>query len=95
MYELEVTHEEVPFVISLTLVLALLLGAVGVAGQDQFAGVKITVLTFDGPQVAEPLQRHAPEFQALTGQEVTVVTVPFADLYQTILTRPGDWHLQL
>jgi len=74
------------FVISLALVLALLLGVVGVAGQDQFAGVKITVLTFDGPQVAEPLQRHAPEFKDLTGAEVTVVTVPFADLYQTILT---------
>ena len=74
------------FVISLTLVMALLLGAGGAAGQDQFAGVKITVLTFDGPQVAEPLQRHAPEFKDLTGAEVTVVTVPFADLYQTILT---------
>jgi multiple sugar transport system substrate-binding protein len=73
------------FVISLTVVVALLLGAASVAGQDQFAGVSITVLTFDGPQVAEPLQRHAPEFEALTGAEVNVVTVPFADLYQTIL----------
>ena len=52
----------------------------------QFDGVKITVLTFDGPQVAEPLQRHAPEFKDLTGAQVDVVTVPFADLYGKILT---------
>ena len=50
-----------------------------------YDGVKINVLTFTGPQIAEPLQRRAPDFKALTGADVSVVTVPFADLYQTIL----------
>ncbi|MDX1995495.1 MAG: extracellular solute-binding protein [bacterium] len=75
------------------LVLALLaviltLGSVSlVTAQDQpFAGVTIDIVTFTGPQIAEPLQRRAPEFQELTGATVNVVTVPFADLYQTILT---------
>lgn len=57
-----------------------------VAAQDQYAGVTIDVLTFTGPQIAEPLQRHAPEFAEMTGATINVVTVPFADLYQTILT---------
>jgi multiple sugar transport system substrate-binding protein len=55
------------------------------AGQ-QFAGVTVNVLTFTGPQIAEPLQRHAPEFSKLTGADIKVVTVPFSDLYQKILT---------
>jgi multiple sugar transport system substrate-binding protein len=64
-----------------------LLGASLTTAQDQpFAGVTIDVLTFTGPQIAEPLQRRAPDFQALTGATVNVVTVPFSDLYQTILT---------
>lgn len=55
--------------------------------QDQpYAGVVIDVLTFTGPQIAEPLQRRAPDFAALTGATINVVTVPFGDLYQTILT---------
>src|SRR5204863_1226144 len=44
------------------------------------------VLTFTGPQIAEPLQRHAPEFAAKTGAKINVVTVPFSDLYQKALT---------
>jgi multiple sugar transport system substrate-binding protein len=55
------------------------------AAQD-FTGVEVNVLTFTGPQIAEPLQRHAPEFAAKTGAKINVVTVPFSDLYQKILT---------
>jgi multiple sugar transport system substrate-binding protein len=51
-----------------------------------YAGVEVNVLTFTGPQIAEPLQRRAPNFEALTGAKVNVITVPFADLYQQILT---------
>ncbi len=43
-------------------------------------------MTFTGPQIAEPLQRHAKEFEAATGAKVNVTTVPFSDLYQKILT---------
>jgi len=51
-----------------------------------FEGVEVNVLTFTGPQIAEPLQRRAPDFQALTGAQVNVIIVPFSDLYQKILT---------
>jgi len=56
------------------------------AQAKQFDGVTFNILTFTGPQIAEPLQRHAPEFAKATGATVNVVTVPFADLYQKILT---------
>jgi multiple sugar transport system substrate-binding protein len=55
------------------------------SGQN-FAGVSVTVLTFTGPQIAEPLQRRAPDFAKLTGADIKVVTVPFNELYQKILT---------
>lgn len=54
--------------------------------QGKYDGVKINLITFTGPQIAEPLQRRAPEFKKLTGADVNVITVPFSDLYQTILT---------
>jgi multiple sugar transport system substrate-binding protein len=60
-------------------------GSPPAAGQN-FAGVTITILTFTGPQIAEPLQRHAPEFEKLTGAKVNVATVPFNELYQKVLT---------
>ncbi len=56
------------------------------AASQNFTGVSVNVLTFTGPQIAEPLQRHAPEFNKLTGANVTVTTVPFSDLYTKILT---------
>src|SRR5437868_1733778 len=78
-------------ILLLTLVVVLVMSLVGgfsvaAAQGKQFDGVEITLLTFDGPQIAEPLQRHAPEFQELTGAKVNVVTVPNANLYQTMLT---------
>ena len=51
-----------------------------------FEGVEINVLTFTGPQIAEPLQRRGPDFTELTGAKVNVSTVPFAELYQKLLT---------
>lgn len=58
--------------------------AAGATGD--FAGVEINVLTFTGPQIAEPLQRRGKEFSEQTGAQVNVTTVPFSDLYQKILT---------
>ena len=43
-------------------------------------------MTFTGPQIAEPLQRRGPEFERLTGAKIAVITVPFSDLYQKLLT---------
>jgi len=56
------------------------------ATPQSFAGVTVNLLTFTGPQVAEPLQRRAPDFEALTGAKINIVTVPNSDLYQTMLT---------
>ncbi|MBI5929217.1 MAG: extracellular solute-binding protein [Chloroflexi bacterium] len=57
------------------------------AAQDKpFEGVTVELLTFTGPQVAEPLQRRAPDFAELTGAKVNITTVPNSDLYQTMLT---------
>lgn len=65
--------------------------AVTLAASTAFAagkydGVKVNIMTFTGPQIAEPLQRRAPEFKELTGAEINVVTVPFSDLYTKLLT---------
>jgi len=73
----------------LLVVLAALVFALPGSAQAQakpFDGVSVTVLTFTGPQVAEPLQRRAPDFNKLTGANVSVVTVPNADLYNKMLT---------
>ncbi|WP_295406310.1 extracellular solute-binding protein [Meiothermus sp.] len=56
------------------------------AQQGRFQGVSINVLTFTGPQIAEPLRRHAAAFERATGARVNVTVVPFSDLYQQILT---------
>jgi multiple sugar transport system substrate-binding protein len=66
------------------------------ASSRPFDGVTVNVLTFTGPQIAEPLQRRAPEFQRLAGARINVVTVPFSDLYQKVLTdmatRTNSFH---
>ncbi len=51
-----------------------------------YAGQTVNILTFTGPQIAEPLQRRGPDFEKLTGAHINVITVPFADLYQKVLT---------
>jgi multiple sugar transport system substrate-binding protein len=56
------------------------------ATAGQYDGVTINVVTFTGPQIAEPLQRRAPDFQKLTGAKVNVITVPFSDFYNKLLT---------
>ena len=64
------------------------LAALAPAAAAEFDGVTINVMTFTGPQSAEPLQRRAPDFENATGAKVNVITVPFPDLYQKLLT---DW----
>jgi len=55
------------------------------AGGKQFEGVTVHLLTFNGPQIAEPLQRRAPDFQALTGATINVDAVGFQDIYDKAL----------
>ncbi|MDJ1174533.1 ABC transporter substrate-binding protein [Roseofilum capinflatum] len=52
---------------------------------QNFEGVTLTVLTEVGPTIYEPLNRRAPDFERLTGVNINIVTVPFGQLYQTIL----------
>ena len=56
------------------------------SSNNQFAGTTVRIVTFTGPQIAEPLQRRAPDFEKATGAKVNVITVPFSDLYQKVLT---------
>jgi multiple sugar transport system substrate-binding protein len=50
------------------------------------SGITIDVLTFTGPQIAEPMQRRGAEFAEKTGIQVNVTVVPFSDLYQKMLS---------
>jgi len=56
------------------------------ASLGNFSGITVNIVTFTGPQIAEPLQRHAPEFEQATGAKINIITVPFSDLYNKILT---------
>ena len=51
----------------------------------KFKGVSVNLLTFNGPQVAEPLQRRAPDWEQLTGGHVNVVAVGFQTIYDKAL----------
>ena len=67
-------------------VLALSVVGSQATAQMKYDGVVVNVMTFTGPQIAEPLQRRAPDFKKLTGATINVVTVPFSDLYTKLLT---------
>ena len=58
----------------------------GTSSNQPYSGTTIRVVTFTGPQIAEPLQRRAPDFEKATGAKVQIITVPFSDLYQKLLT---------
>ncbi len=76
--------------LGVALTVSALYAAFGLAGpaaaQGKFDGVTVNVVTFTGPQIAEPLQRRAPDFKKLTGATINVITVPFSDLYNKLLT---------
>ncbi len=77
------------FVLFIVTVLSFtLLWTAGQASAAKYDGVTVNVMTFTGPQIAEPLQRRAPEFKKMTGATINVITVPFSDLYTKLLT---DW----
>ncbi len=48
-------------------------------------GVTVSLLTFNGPQVAEPLQRREPAYECKTGNKVNVDAVGFQDIYDLAL----------
>ena len=48
--------------------------------QKPFDGITVNVVTFTGPQIAEPLQRRAPAFGQLTGAKIT--HIPYRNIAQ-------------
>lgn len=56
----------------------------GGAGRLQ-EGVTLHILTYEGPQIVEPIERRATEFHARTGVEIQVTRAPFRELYQAML----------
>lgn len=57
----------------------------------EFDGVTVNILTQTGPAISGPMQARAPEFEKMTGAKINVITVPFSDIYQKLLT---DWTTQ-
>ncbi len=74
-----------------------LLGATAMAGvttlassaQAQHEGVTVNLLTRPGPVIAGRLEQRGEEFKEMTGATINVATVPFADLFQKLVT---DWQ---
>src|SRR4029450_6788955 len=56
------------------------------AAQGKYDGVTVNVVTFTGPQIAEPLQRRAPDVQKRTRAKTHAITAPFSDFYTKLLS---------
>ncbi|MEM6634701.1 MAG: extracellular solute-binding protein [Pseudomonadota bacterium] len=59
-----------------------------VSADGHYDGVVVNILTRPGPVIAGRIVDRGEEFKAMTGAEVRVAEVPFAELFQKILT---DW----
>ncbi len=73
-------------------------GATSVAsaqGGGEFDGVEVNIVTFDGPQIAEPLQRRAPDFNELTGRTDQCHNRAIRRPLPEHSHGPSDWHKQL
>ena len=78
--------------------LSAILGAAVLAGataltpaahaQKMYDGIEINLLTRPGPVIAGRLAERGIEYEEMTGAKINVATVPFADLFQKLLT---DW----
>ena len=62
--------------------------ATTVSAEGDYDGVVVNILTRPGPVIAGRMVERAEEFKAATGAEIRVAEVPFAELFQKILT---DW----
>jgi multiple sugar transport system substrate-binding protein len=77
-----------PLLVGAAVATSLALAAGPVQAQKKYDGVEINLLTRPGPVIAGRLEERGKEFEAATGAKVVVSTVPFADLFQKLLT---DW----
>ena len=58
------------------------------SADGHYDGVVVNILTRPGPVIAQRIVERGEEFKAMTGAEIRVAEVPFAELFQKILT---DW----
>ena len=73
---------------ALALAAALTLTPTTVVAEGHYDGVVVNILTRPGPVIAGRIVDRGEEFTAMTGAEIRVAEVPFAELFQKILT---DW----
>ncbi|MEZ5666969.1 MAG: extracellular solute-binding protein [Alphaproteobacteria bacterium] len=67
----------------------LIVAAGAALAQDKpYEGIVVNILTRPGPVIAGRLAERGVEFQEMTGAEIRVAEVPFAELFQKMLT---DW----
>ena len=62
--------------------------ALPAAADGHYDGVTVEILTRPGPVIAGRLAERGEEFEALTGAKIVVNEVPFAEIFQKLLT---DW----
>ncbi len=72
----------------LALAVALALFPVSASADGDHDGVVVNIMTRPGPVIAGRIVERGAEFQEMTGAEIRVAEVPFAELFQKILT---DW----
>ncbi|MEM1265780.1 MAG: extracellular solute-binding protein [Pseudomonadota bacterium] len=70
------------------LALATALAPAAVSADGHYDGVVVNILTRPGPVIAGRIVERGEEFTEMTGAEIRVAEVPFAELFQKILT---DW----
>ena len=58
------------------------------SAEGEYDGVVVNILTRPGPVIAQRIVERGEEFKEMTGAEIRVAEVPFAELFQKILT---DW----
>ena len=73
---------------ALALAAALTLTPATTVAEGHYEGVVVNILTRPGPVIAGRIVDRGEEFTAMTGAEIRVAEVPFAELFQKILT---DW----
>lgn len=73
---------------AIALAAALALTPVSSVADGHYDGVVVNIMTRPGPVIAGRIVDRGAEFQKMTGAEIRVAEVPFAELFQKILT---DW----
>ncbi len=64
------------------------LASTAASAEGDYDGVVVNILTRPGPVIAQRIVERGEEFKEMTGAEIRVAEVPFAELFQKILT---DW----